>query len=81
MEHPVLMFFGVFAVGVLVVWIKSIFDEKKGIDSPAGEQRIWRICFCICLPEGGPCKELQMLVLCYCAHGRKNVCGSPDLRR
>ncbi|MCI8937935.1 MAG: hypothetical protein HFI44_13975 [Lachnospiraceae bacterium] len=34
MEHPVLMFFGVFAVGVLVVWIKSIFDEKKGIDSP-----------------------------------------------
>lgn len=33
-EHPVLMFFGAFAIFVLIIWIKSCIDEKKGIDSP-----------------------------------------------
>lgn len=33
-EHPVLMFFGAFAIIVLIIWIKSCIDEKKGINSP-----------------------------------------------
>ena len=33
-EHAVALFFGIFALIFLFVWIKTLFDEKKGINSP-----------------------------------------------
>lgn len=41
-SHPVLLFFILIAVVLIVVWIKSLFDEKKGINSPE-KQRVREI--------------------------------------